>query len=69
MSNGLDGRHRDENGQISEKHGNTKVETLREIYGENFLSDWRSDATLETVRSETGQSLSQMVRNPPTRDK
>jgi len=23
MSKGLDGRHRDENGQISEKHGNT----------------------------------------------
>jgi hypothetical protein len=69
VSNGLDGRHRDANGQISEKHGNTKVETLREIYGDNFLSQWRSDATLETVRAETGQSLSQMVHNPPTRNK
>jgi hypothetical protein len=63
MRNGLDGRHRDANGQISEKHGNTKVGTLREIYGEEFLSDWRSDAHLETVREATGKSLSQLVRD------
>jgi hypothetical protein len=62
MGNGLDGRHRDADGQISEKHGNTKVETLRATYGDDFLSDWRADAHLETVRQETGMSLSELVR-------
>ncbi|HEX4321520.1 MAG TPA: hypothetical protein VHZ52_11490 [Acidobacteriaceae bacterium] len=61
MSTGLDGRHRDADGRISEKHGNTEVETLRGIYGQDFLSDWRSDAHLETVREETGKSLTQLV--------
>jgi hypothetical protein len=64
MSNGLDGRHRDEDGRISEKHGNTTVGELRIIYGEDFLSDWRSDAHLETVREETGMSLNQLVHGP-----
>ena len=62
MAEGLVGRHRDANGQISEKHGNTKVATLREQYGAEFLSDWRSDTHLETVREETGKSLSQLLR-------
>lgn len=69
MSNELDNRHRDENGQISEKHGNTTVGKLRETYGSGFLSDWRSDAHLETVREETGKSLSQLIKNPESRDK
>jgi len=30
---GLDGRHSDKNGEISSKHGNTLVSTLRKIYG------------------------------------
>jgi hypothetical protein len=34
MSKGLDGRHRDANGQISEKHGNTLVRTIRAEYGQ-----------------------------------
>lgn len=63
MSNGLDGRHRDENGQISEKHGNTKVGTLRQEYGQGFLPGRRSDTKLEPVRAETGKSLSQLLRN------
>jgi len=64
VSNGLDGRHIDEDGRISEKHGNTTVGTLRETYGRNFLPDWRIDAHLETVREATGMSLSQMVHDP-----
>jgi hypothetical protein len=61
MSEGLDGRHRDADGRISEKHGNTEVGTLRETYGPTFLLDWRSDAHLETVREATGKSLSELV--------
>jgi hypothetical protein len=30
---GLDHRHRDKNGEISRKHGNTLIRTLRETYG------------------------------------
>jgi len=63
MSNELDGRHRDENGQISEKHGNTSVGTLRQEYGQNFLPGRRSDTKLETVRGETGKSLSQLLHD------
>jgi hypothetical protein len=39
MADGLDDRHRDKDGRISEKHGNTEVGTLREEYGQDFLSD------------------------------
>jgi len=62
MSEGLDGRHRDADGRISEKHGNTRVDTLRETYGDDFLAGRRGDTHLETVRAETGKSLSQLVR-------
>jgi hypothetical protein len=32
----LDGRHRNKDGEISGKHGNTLVRTLRKIYGQGF---------------------------------
>jgi hypothetical protein len=60
---GLDGRHRDEDGKISEKHGNTLVGTLRETYGPGFLPGVRSDAKLETIRDRTGKSLSELVKD------
>ncbi len=59
---GLDGRHRDEDGRISEKHGNTLVGTLRETYGADFLPGVRKDAKLETIRERTGKSLSELVK-------
>jgi len=60
---GLDRRHRDEDGEIDRKHGNTLVGTLRKTYGDDFLSDWRADAKLETVLEDTGAaSLSQLVK-------
>ena len=33
---GLDQRHRDKNGEIGRKHGNTLISTLRQTYGQNF---------------------------------
>ena len=37
MSNaGLDNRRRNHDGEISHKHGNTTVHTLRKIYGQTF---------------------------------
>ena len=62
MARGLDGRHRDRDGRIEEKRGDTRVGTLRKEYGDNFLRDWRSDAKLSTVREETDMSLTELVR-------
>lgn len=60
---GLDGRHRDENGQIRQKNGNTLVETLRETYGDAFAAGYRSDMKLETLlRVEGAESLSELLR-------
>ena len=59
---GIDSRHRDFDVSIKEKSGNTLVGTLRKTYGEDFLSDWRSDAKLSSVRQETDMSLNEMVR-------
>jgi hypothetical protein len=62
MSAGLDGRHRDRNGRIEEKRGDTLVRTLRTEYGQDFLRDWHSDAKLSTVREEADMSLTELVR-------
>jgi hypothetical protein len=49
---GLDGRHRDRNGQIERKHGNTKMRTLKPEYPE--LKNFRNDDTLGQVRARYG---------------
>lgn len=60
---GLDGRHRDENGEIRRKREDTLVGTLRKTYGSDFLADFRSDAKLRTVLKETGcESLNELLR-------
>jgi hypothetical protein len=45
---GLDHRHRDKNGEISRKHGNTLVGTLRKIYGTSFAPGCGDDKTWTT---------------------
>ena len=60
---GLDGRERDQNGQIREKRGDTLVKTLRQEYGDHVAKGYRSDTKLETVREDTGKRLSQLVKN------
>ncbi len=62
MSKGLDGRQRDENGQIREKRGDTLVGTLRREYGDSFASGHRSDTKLQTLRDNTGKSLSELLK-------
>ena len=58
---GLHGRHRDKNGQISKKHGNTLVSTLRELYGPSFAEGFGPHEKLAEVLAETGdRSLSQL---------
>lgn len=54
VAKGLDGRHRDATGEVHHKHGNTRVGTLRETYGNDFAPGRRSDMTLESLLKETG---------------
>jgi len=37
---GLDGRHRNKDGEISGKSGNTLVRTLRKVYGQGFAAGY-----------------------------
>jgi hypothetical protein len=53
---GLDERHRDRDGTISRKHGNTKVGTLRKEFGEQFAEGRRSDLLLKNLLAESGAS-------------
>jgi hypothetical protein len=46
---GLDGRSRDENGQTRAKNGNTRIDTLRETYGEGLAPGMRGNAHLNTL--------------------
>ncbi len=64
MSTGLDGRHRDKNGEISRKHGNTLIGTLRKIYGPSFAHGQSDEAKLSDVLAELSEpSLTQLVHD------
>jgi hypothetical protein len=61
---GLNGRHRDRNGEISRKHGNTLVSTLRKIYGLSFAPGARPEETLSQVLAELDEpSLTKLVHD------
>lgn len=61
---GLDGRHRDHNGEIHRKMGNTRVESLRETYGDDFAAGRRCDMKLENLLKDAGaNSLTDFLRN------
>ena len=61
---GLNGRHRDKNGEISRKHGNTLVRTLRKIYGAHFAKGFADTGTLSDVLQTLDEpSLSQLVKD------
>ena len=62
---GLDARHRNADGEISHKHGNTRIGTLRQTYGDDFNEGRRSDMKLSTLLNQDGApSLSQYLKNP-----
>ncbi|MGJ4943023.1 hypothetical protein ACQR1W_20765 [Bradyrhizobium sp. HKCCYLS1011] len=64
---GLDGRHRDKDGEISRKHGNTLIGTLRKIYGKSFAAGYPDTAKLSEVLSQLNEtSLSQLRRDHST---
>jgi hypothetical protein len=61
---GLDGRHRDRDGEIRHKRGDTLVGTLREAYGNDFAKGYRSDTKLSTVLKSTGsETLSEYLEH------
>ena len=64
---GIDDRHRDKSGEISRKHGNTLVRTLRKIYGQTFAAGQPETAKLSDVlRDLNDTSLNQLVRDHAT---
>jgi hypothetical protein len=45
----LDNRHRNTDGEISAKHGNTLIRTLRKIYGQSFAAGYPETEKLSEV--------------------
>jgi hypothetical protein len=63
-SKGLDDRMRDKDGEIRKKRDDTKVGTLRDTYGSDFASDYRSDTKLRTILRDAGVgSLDQFLKH------
>jgi hypothetical protein len=64
---GLDNRHRNKDGEISHKHGNTLVGTLRKIYGPGFAAGYPPTEKLSDVLANLNEtSLSQLRRDHET---
>jgi hypothetical protein len=56
---GLDGRHRNKDGEISGKHGNTLVRTLRKVYGQGFAAGYPETAKLSEVMLQLNETLAE----------
>lgn len=60
---GLDGRMRDQNGEIRKKRSDTLVGTLRDEYGDRVAKGYRADTKLGTVLKKEGlESLDQLLK-------
>jgi hypothetical protein len=61
---GLDDRHRDKDGKISAKHGNTLISTLRQTYGADSGKGEPGHAKLADVLQRLDEpSLRQLIKN------
>jgi hypothetical protein len=61
---GLDDRHSDKDGEISKKHGNTLISTLRETYGPSFARGESGAAKLGDVLHRLDEpSLAALVQS------
>ncbi|MBV9840034.1 MAG: hypothetical protein JOY99_00620 [Sphingomonadaceae bacterium] len=61
---GLDNRHRDKDGEISRKHGNTLIGTLRKIYGYGFAARFPATTKLSDALADMDdRSLHQLVHD------
>ena len=64
---GLDGRHRNKDGEISGKHGTTLIRTLRKVYGRSFAAGYPETENLSEVLLNLNEtSLSQLRRDHET---
>ena len=64
---GLDNRHRNKDGEISHKHGNTLLSTLRKIYGVGFAAGYPGTEKLSDILLQLNEtSLSQLRRDHDT---
>jgi hypothetical protein len=64
---GLDNRHRNKDGEISHKHGDTLIRTLRKIYGPSFAAGYPETEKLGEVLLHLNEtSLSQLRRDHQT---
>ena len=64
---GLDNRHRNHDGEISHKHGNTLIGALRKIYGQGFAAGYPETEKLSEVLLQiNATSLSQLRRDHET---
>jgi hypothetical protein len=60
----INARHRDGNGEIGRKHGNTSVGTLRKTYGASFALGCPDDEKLSDVLHKIDEhSLSGLSRD------
>jgi hypothetical protein len=63
----FDNRHRNKDGEISAKHGNTLIRTLRKVYGQSFAAGYPDTEELREVLHELNEtSLSQLRRDHET---
>jgi hypothetical protein len=64
---GLDNRHGNKDGEISHKHGNTLIRTLRKIYGQGFAAGYPETEKLSEVLLQLNEtSMSQLRRDHKT---
>ena len=57
-------RHRDKNGELGRKHGNTLIRTLRKTYGANFALGRGDNETLSDVLHKLDEpSLSKLIHD------
>jgi hypothetical protein len=60
----FDTRHRNKDGEISRKHGNTLIHTLRKTYGPRFVPGCADHAKLSDVLGKLDElSLSHLIRD------
>jgi hypothetical protein len=61
---GFDPRHRDKEGRIGRKHGNTLIATLRRRFGESFAKGQPANARLADVLYRLDElSLGKLIRD------
>ena len=63
----LDNRHRNTDGEIGAKHGDTLIRTLRRMYGQGFAAGYPETEKLREVLLNLNEtSLSQLRRDHET---